>query len=405
MATLLVDSPLTIVTGDFNSIGIIANDIVFEGAMVGDNASGYGRPLVAGDVFLGHSLLNVDNEDGLAGAKEIRLRTGRYRGIVTIAGLLITDVLKEVYASDDATYSLSSTGNSRVGVVIRYDSANRAVVEFQTNEPYAESLDGEITYADIEPGCSYQGLYEQTEAQNYPIGARRETRQDGSMFYYSRARNIISTTKFGLKFYGRIGDGIATNLYQSQNAGDKTLTIVGAGFSANDFRGGYVIIHGAAGQQFRRILSSTATNGGNVTLTLDHGLEVDVTNADYTEVLQNPYGNLRLMAGPSGGMAGNPFTSVAGMPNVMTTQNNRHLWIKTWGPMWTNPHGDSLQNAGITGGERKLVFDAEGSICIEDDVAHGPGVDGDEHQLAGHIIDRSASGVSGPPLIQLTINR
>jgi len=405
MATLLVDSPLTMVTGDFNSIGIIADDIVFEGAMVGDNASGYGRPLVAGDVFLGHSLLKVDNEDGLAGAKEIRLRTGRYRGIVTLTGVLITDVLKEVYASDDATYTLSAAGNSRVGVVIRYDSANKAVVEFQTNEPFAESLDREITYGDIEPGCSYQGLYEQTAPQNYPIGTRRELCQDGRVFYYSKATNIVSNIKFGLKFYGRIGDGITTTLYQGQDAGDKTLTIVGGGFSANDFRGGYVMIHAAAGQQFRRIVSSTATVGGNVTLTLDYALNVDVTNADYTEVIQNPYGNLRLMAGPSGGMAGNPFTSVAGIPNVKTTNPNRHLWCQTWGPIWTNPHGTSLQDAGITGGERKLVFDNEGAICIEDEAAHGAGVAGDDHQLAGYIIDRTASGASGPPLYMLTLNR
>lgn len=405
MATLDVDSPLTMVTGDFNSIGIIADDIVFEGAMVGDNASGYGRPLVAGDVFLGHSLLKVKNTGGLAGAKEIRLRTGRYRGKVTLAGVLITDVGKEVYASDDATLTLSGSGNTRVGVVIRYDSTNKAVVEFQTNEPFAESMDREITYGDIEVGGSYQGLYEQTEAQNYPIGARRELSQDGRVFYYSKATNIISNIKFGLKFYGRIGDGIATTLYQNQDAGDKNITIVGGGFSANDFRGGYVMIHAAAGQQFRRIVSSTATVGGNVTLTLDYGLSVDVTNADYTEILQNPYGSVRLMAGPSGGMAGNPFTSVAGIPNVKTTGNNRHLWIQTWGPIWINPHGSSLQNAGITGGERKLVFDAEGSICIEDEAEHGPGVAGTEHQLAGYIIDRSASGVSGPPLVMLTLNR
>lgn len=405
MTTLAVDSPLTMVTGEFNSIGIIADDQVFEGAMVGDNASGYGRPLVAGDVFRGHSLLNVDNSGGLAGAKEIRLRTGRYRGKVTLTGVLITDVLKEVYASDDDTLTLLAAGNSRVGVVIRYDSSNKAVVEFQTNEPFAESLDREITYGDIEPGCSYQGLYEQAAPQNYPIGTRRELCQDGRVFYYSKASNIVSTIKFGLKFYGQIGDGIATTLYQGQDAGDKTLTIVGGGFSANDFRGGYVMIHAAAGQQFRRIVSSTATVGGNVTLTLDYGLSVDVTNADYTEVIQNPYGNLRLMAGPSGGMAGNPFTSVAGIPNVITTNPNRHLWVQTWGPIWTNPHGSSLQNAGITGGERKLVFDVEGSICIEDEAVHGPGVAGDDHQLAGYIIDRSAAGTSGPPLYILTLNR
>jgi hypothetical protein len=263
----------------------------------------------------------------------------------------------------------------------------------------------EITYSDIEVGGSYQGLYAESGTKNYPIGTRRKLQQDSRVFYYSKATNIISNIKFGLKYYGQIGDGIATTLASGQSAGNSTLTIVGAGVALNEFAGGYVMIHAAAGQQFRRIVSNTATDGGQITLTLDYALDVDVTNADYTEIIQNPYGNVRLMAGPSGGMAGNPFTSVAGIPNVKTTVANRFLWLQTWGPIWINPHGSSLQDAGITGGERKLVFDAEGSICIEDDVAHGPGVDGDEHQLAGYIIDRSAAGTSGPPLVMLKLNR
>jgi hypothetical protein len=52
-----------------------------------------------------------------------------------------------------------------------------------------------------------------------------------------------------------------------------------------------------------------------------------------------------------------------------------------------------------------MVFDCEGSICIVDDVAHGPcGAGGDEQQIAGFIIDRSASGTSGPPLVMLQIS-
>ena len=159
MTTLAVDSPLTIVTGDFNSIGIIADDIVYEGAMVGDNASGYGRPLVAGDLFVGHSLVQVDNTSGLAGAKEIRLRTGRYRGAVTLTGVLITDVHKEVYASDDSVLTLSAYGNSRVGVVIRYVTTNKAIVEFQTNEPEAESGAQFRIYGDLEVGGTPQGIH------------------------------------------------------------------------------------------------------------------------------------------------------------------------------------------------------------------------------------------------------
>lgn len=135
MTTLAADKPRTLVTGDFNSVGIIADDIVYEGAMVGDNASGYGRPLVAADKFLGHALEKVDNTGGTAGAKNIRLRSGRYKMVSTITGVAITDVNKKVYASDDDTLTLTADTNSRVGTVIRYVKANTAIVEFQANEP------------------------------------------------------------------------------------------------------------------------------------------------------------------------------------------------------------------------------------------------------------------------------
>jgi hypothetical protein len=137
MTTLAIDSPVTGVLGEFNSVPIIATDIVYEGAMVGDNGSGYGRPLVAADKFLGHAIEKVDNAAGAAGAKEIRLRSGRYKLVVALAGY-ITDVGQPVYASDDATYTFvgagASAANSYVGVVTRYVSAALMEVEFRPGE-------------------------------------------------------------------------------------------------------------------------------------------------------------------------------------------------------------------------------------------------------------------------------
>lgn len=134
MTTLAEDSPQVPVTGDFNSVGIIADDIVYEGAMVGDNASGYGRPLVAADRFLGHALKKVDNTGGAAGDKNIRLRTGIYRLCCDFA-VAITDVGALVYASDDATLTLTALSNSYVGRVSRYVSATKAEVEFEALRP------------------------------------------------------------------------------------------------------------------------------------------------------------------------------------------------------------------------------------------------------------------------------
>lgn len=140
MTTLAADAPMVQVEGAQNAIGIIANDIVYEGAMVGDNGAGYGRPLVAGDKFLGHAVSRVDNTvtgpkgvAGAAGDLNIQVLTGRYRLVVSLAGT-ITDVGQPVYASDDATYTFVATSNSFVGRVVRYVSSTKLEVEFYPGE-------------------------------------------------------------------------------------------------------------------------------------------------------------------------------------------------------------------------------------------------------------------------------
>jgi hypothetical protein len=227
---------------------------------------------------------------------------------------------------------------------------------------------------------------------------------DGRVFRYAKATNAMPTCKFGVKFYGQIGDGLAVSMAINHAIGERDIVLTAAGVTKDEFSGGYMMIHVGTHQQFRGVVGNTATNGvGTVTFTLDAGLSVACTT-QWTEVLQSPYANVKLTAGPSGGLSGDDYSSVAGIPNVITAAANQYVWLQTWGPIWINPHGASLQDAGITGGERKLVFDVEGSVCIEDDVAHGPGADGDEHQIAGFIIDRSASGTSGPPLVMLQIS-
>jgi len=136
MATLAADTPVIGVIGN-NAIGIIASDIVYEGAMVGDNGSGYGRPLVAGDKFLGHAISRVTNAVATAGQYEITLPAGRYRMVVDLVGL-VTDVGQPVYASDDSVLTFigagASVGNSYVGVISRYVSATQMEVEFRPLE-------------------------------------------------------------------------------------------------------------------------------------------------------------------------------------------------------------------------------------------------------------------------------
>lgn len=76
---------------------------IFQGAAVGITAAGFARPLLGGDAFVGF----VDDGDGVD-------NTG-----------------PPVYASDDNTFTLTSTGNSLVGRVSRFNQGPQCVIAFQ----------------------------------------------------------------------------------------------------------------------------------------------------------------------------------------------------------------------------------------------------------------------------------
>lgn len=129
MTTLAADVAPPYGDANRNHLPVIAADIIYEGAAVGDNGSGYHRPLVAGDPFRGFAQARADNSAGAAGAINVEVRTsGRVQ--LAIGSLAITDVGKPVYASDDATFTLTATSNSYIGRVIRYVSSGVGMVEF-----------------------------------------------------------------------------------------------------------------------------------------------------------------------------------------------------------------------------------------------------------------------------------
>lgn len=144
MTTLAANTPRVFELGDENHIPAVAADIIYEGAAVGDNASGYGRPLVAGDPFRGFALEKCDNAAGSAGDKNIKVR--RFGDVqLTISSIAITDVGKDVYASDDNTFTLTKGSNTRIGYVKRYVTANTCVVAFEENKGSVAELGGTLT--------------------------------------------------------------------------------------------------------------------------------------------------------------------------------------------------------------------------------------------------------------------
>jgi len=114
-----------------NSLPVIAADIIYCGALVGDNGSGYARPLVAGDSFWGICTDQCDNSAGAAGAKYVNVLSEFFIVVAVTGASAVTDVDSTVYASDDDTFTLSSTSNSTVGKVHRWVSGTTCVVHCQ----------------------------------------------------------------------------------------------------------------------------------------------------------------------------------------------------------------------------------------------------------------------------------
>lgn len=131
MTTLAADAPRSHLHAPLTlSYPVIAADIIYEGAAVGENGSGYSRPLQAGDVFQGFALAQVDNSGGAAGDLTVRV-SPRGLAYLTISGVLITANDRPfVYASDDDTFTLTATSNSPIGCVASWVASNTALVEY-----------------------------------------------------------------------------------------------------------------------------------------------------------------------------------------------------------------------------------------------------------------------------------
>ncbi|MBF0270325.1 MAG: hypothetical protein HQL44_17225 [Alphaproteobacteria bacterium] len=152
MTTLATDTRRPMELGDVNSLPVIASDIIYEGAAVGDNGSGYARPLVAGDPFRGFAESRADNASGSAGDVRVRVMDkGKIE--LSISGLAITDVGRPVFASDDATFTLVAATNTYIGKVIRYVSSGVGVVAFDASEgPRFTHMDVPVTLANVADG-------------------------------------------------------------------------------------------------------------------------------------------------------------------------------------------------------------------------------------------------------------
>jgi hypothetical protein len=140
MTTLAANKARAYELGDAQEYPVVATDIIYEGAAVGENAAGYARPLVAGDPFLGFASRKADNSAGLAGAIGVEVkRRGQIQLLVAGATAVTANDRPLVYASDDDTFTLTASTNSIIGRVSRWVSSGVCVVEFDAALAAAEA--------------------------------------------------------------------------------------------------------------------------------------------------------------------------------------------------------------------------------------------------------------------------
>lgn len=132
MATLTADKARTYgaTEGPHDYKPVAANTTIFRGSAVG-NASGLSRPLQAGDEFNGFAWSKADNSAGSAGDEVVEVRPEGLAQL-DVAGVGSADVVNDpVYASDDDTFTLTSSGNSAIGKIVERISGTRCWVYFQ----------------------------------------------------------------------------------------------------------------------------------------------------------------------------------------------------------------------------------------------------------------------------------
>jgi len=136
---------------DFNELPSIGSDILYQGSAIGLVAStGYGRPLVAGDRFVGFADAKSDNSSGSSGDINVNVRSkGRIQ--LSVSGAVITDIGQPVYATDDDTFVFSPVAASFIGFVHRFVSSGVVIVAFDADgfrDPWAAYTVRETISAD-----------------------------------------------------------------------------------------------------------------------------------------------------------------------------------------------------------------------------------------------------------------
>lgn len=140
MATATADNPRIFELGHdeyLNEIPLTASTKIFAGSAVGLSSS-LARPLVAADPFGGFCTEYCDSTVSANPAiptigYALRAKV-KSKGVVKLSVVGASGVTNEgaaVYASDDNTFTLTSTSNTLIGKVLRWETGTLCLVAFE----------------------------------------------------------------------------------------------------------------------------------------------------------------------------------------------------------------------------------------------------------------------------------
>lgn len=246
------------------------------------------------------------------------------------------------------------------------------------------------------------GIYLDEAIQRFVPGTRF-TRWDGSVFKYSKSKSVSLLAGRGAANYSSVVN-ISVSL-PTITAGDRTAILPfasGDGVATDgvlvdkELVGGYLVTGHAGAVVMNRLIIDTegigvSGTGGSIKLTFD-GPFSDALTTPFTEVVLNPYRYLGVNEDA------HDYQAVMVVPACVVTATY-YFWGQSWGPCWITPGGaDNVP--GNSADDRALYFVGDGSVnggTVIDALSRG-------HQLAGFLIDETASSTGGLPLVMLQIS-
>jgi hypothetical protein len=131
---LAADVNLPILEGAYADHPVLNAVKIYEGAVVSITAAGYAKGYAGTDtLFAGFADRQADNSGGAAAAINVRVRRDVHYRQVKLSSAAQADVGDALYASDDGTFTKTSTSNLKVGTIHAFVGTDTVIVRVEPN--------------------------------------------------------------------------------------------------------------------------------------------------------------------------------------------------------------------------------------------------------------------------------